>query len=72
MANIKIDKRLELFGKSKGEEMAQVAKAPLLGQLPLNPELAELCDEGAIERYDSDIVNSLGNFLLQAVSAKMK
>ncbi len=65
-----IDKKIELFGKSRGEEMAQAAKAPLLGQLPIDPELAKLCDEGNIESYDSDIINSLGESLLQAVSAR--
>jgi len=34
-----IDKRIELFGKSKGEEMAKATNAPLLGQLPIDPEL---------------------------------
>jgi hydrogenase maturation protease len=65
-----IDKRIELFGKSRGEEMAQASKAPLLGQLPIDPELAKLCDEGNIERYDSGIINSLGESLSQAVPAK--
>lgn len=32
-------KRIELFGSSKGQEMAKAARAPLLGQLPINPEL---------------------------------
>ncbi|HUV55769.1 MAG TPA: Mrp/NBP35 family ATP-binding protein, partial [Dehalococcoidales bacterium] len=37
-----IDKRIELFGKSRGEEMAQASSAPLLGRLPIDPELARL------------------------------
>ncbi len=53
-----IDKKIELFGKSRGEEMAQAAGAPLLEQLPIDPELAKLCDEGNIERYDSEIYNT--------------
>jgi len=65
-----IDKKIELFGKSRGEEMAQASKAPLLGQLPIDPELAKLCDEGNIERYDSGVINSLGKSLSQAVPAK--
>ncbi len=65
-----IDKRIELFGRSRGEEMAQAANAPLLGQLPIDPELAKLCDEGDIERYDAEIMNSLGQSLSQVVSAK--
>ena len=50
-----IDKKIELFGKSRGEEMARAAEAPLLGQLPIDPELAKLCDEGNIERYNAEI-----------------
>jgi Mrp family chromosome partitioning ATPase len=46
-----IDKKIELFGKSRGEEMAKAAGAPLLGQLPIDPELAKLCDQGNIEMY---------------------
>jgi len=46
--------KLELFGRSKGEEMAREADAPFLGQLPIDPELAQLCDEGEIERYNSE------------------
>ena len=65
-----IDKKIELFGKSRGEEMAQAADAPLLGQLPIDPELAKLCDEGNIERYDSDIMTRLGESIRQAVKDK--
>ncbi len=61
-----IDKRMEIFGKSRGQEMAQAAKAPLIAQLPLDPELAKLCDEGNIERYHSDIIKTLGD----AISGK--
>jgi len=67
-----IDKRVELFGKSCGEEMARVAQAPLLGQLPIDPELAKLCDDGNIERYNAEVVDQLGRSLSQALSAKTK
>jgi hydrogenase maturation protease len=65
-----IDKKIELFGKSRGEEMARAAGAPLLGQLPIDPELAKLCDEGNIERYNAGVTNWLGQAISQAVSAK--
>ncbi|HEY78217.1 MAG TPA: Mrp/NBP35 family ATP-binding protein [Dehalococcoidia bacterium] len=64
-----IDKRLELFGPSRGEKMAQSAGAPFLGQLPIDPELARLCDEGNVERYQADIVNSLGKSLSKVMDA---
>jgi len=62
-----IDKRLELFGPSRGEQMAQVAAAPLLGRIPVDPVLATLCDRGRIEEYQSEVVASLGNRLLSAI-----
>jgi len=65
-----IDKKIELFGKSRGEEMARAAQAPLLGQLPIDPDLARLCDEGNIERYDAEIISSLSKSLPQAIQAK--
>ena len=65
-----IDKKIELFGRSRGEEMAQTAQAPLLVQLPIDPELAKLCDEGNIERYDAETINKLGESLSQAISTK--
>jgi len=65
-----IDKKIEIFGRSRGEEMAHAANAPLLGQLPIDPELAKLCDEGNIERYDAEIVTRLGESLIQTISGK--
>ena len=67
-----IDKRIDIFGRSRGEEMARTTNAPLLGQLPIDPELAKLCDEGGIERYDDEIVTKLGESLIQAISAEGK
>jgi len=71
-----IDKRIELFGRSRGEEMAQAVKAPLLGQLPIDPELAKLCDKGEIERYNSDAFTAMARTLIQTlpqpISAKTK
>ncbi len=62
-----IDKRMELFGPSRGDEMAKVANAPLFGRIPIDPTLAALCDRGQIEQYQSDIVATLGASLLEAL-----
>jgi Mrp family chromosome partitioning ATPase len=63
-------KKLEVFGKSKGEEMAKASGAPLLGRLPIDPELAKLCDEGKIERYSSDAVSELFVNVAAALNGK--
>ena len=65
-----IGKKIEPFGRSRGEEMARAVKAPLLGQLPIDPELAKVCDEGDIERYDSEIVTRLGESLARELPAE--
>ena len=39
--------------------MAKVSGAPLRGRLPIESELAKLCDEGRIEKYRSDAVSEL-------------
>jgi Mrp family chromosome partitioning ATPase len=67
-----IDRKIELFGKSRGEEMAHAANAPLLGQLPIDPNLAKLCDDGNIERYDGEIVSSLADSLSKAIPARAR
>jgi len=59
--------RIEIFGSSKGEEMAEAAGAPLLGQLPIDPEIARLCDAGDIERYGSEPLTSFAEAFLQAI-----
>jgi len=65
-------KKLEIFGKSKGEEMAKASGTPLLAQIPIDPQLAQLCDEGNIEKYNSDILKTFADNFLQALSLKAK
>ena len=60
-------KKYEIFGQSKGESLARSAQAPLLGQLPIDPELARLCDNGQIEHYSGAAVASLGKALQTAL-----
>ncbi len=67
-----IDKKIEIFGKSRAEQMATAAQAPLLGQLPIDPELAKLCDEGNIERYDGEIVTKLGEAISRLIETETK
>ena len=67
-----IDKKIEIFGKSRAEHMASVVGAPLLGKLPIDPELARLCDEGEIERYNGEIVTKLGETLGQLIKTGTK
>lgn len=51
--------RIDVFGPSHAETRAQQLGVPLLGQLPLDPQLAARCDTGEIEQYESDRVNNI-------------
>ncbi|MGI6367650.1 MAG: Mrp/NBP35 family ATP-binding protein [Anaerolineae bacterium] len=46
--------RIALFGESKAQELADTIGAPLLGELPVLPGLAELADTGALEQASTD------------------
>jgi hydrogenase maturation protease len=60
-------KKLDIFGKSRGKELAKAAEAPLLGQIPVDPELAELCDSGDLERYSSKTFDELAKAFAKAL-----
>ncbi len=63
-------KRLEVFGKSRAEDMAKAAGAPLLAQLPIDPELARLCDDGDLEQYNSPLITDFGKAFVEAASKR--
>jgi Mrp family chromosome partitioning ATPase len=46
-------KRYEIFGPSHAEETAQRIGVPFLGRLPIDPEIAKLCDAGRVEDYEA-------------------
>jgi hypothetical protein len=62
-----LKKRMEIFGQSRADQMVQSANAPLLAQLPIDPELTRLCDEGKIEQYKSEVVEKLGTGLVNSL-----
>jgi len=47
-------KRYEIFGSSHAEEMAAWIGVPLLGRLPIDPQIARLADAGCIEEYAAE------------------
>ena len=38
-----------IFGQSQAQSVANYAKAPILAQIPLDPEISRLCDQGKVE-----------------------
>jgi Mrp family chromosome partitioning ATPase len=65
-------KKLDIFGESRASDMAKAAEAPLLAQIPIDPELARLCDDGEIERYSSELTDAFADALGRAIAAGTK
>jgi hybrid cluster-associated redox disulfide protein len=64
------NERYELFGPSNGRELVGMTGAPLLAQLPIDPKLAELCDAGRVESYESEAYTTLAHNFLNAMTIK--
>lgn len=59
-------KKRFIFGFTHSEEVAKTAHAPLLAQIPIDPEIAGLCDAGDVEKIRFDGLNALLNVFLKA------
>ncbi len=59
-----VEKPLHVFGPSRAVELTAALGIPLLGQIPLDPDLARLCDEGKIEFYRSKALEDFEKKLL--------
>lgn len=46
-------KRLEVFGKSKLDEVTEAFGLPVLARLPIDPKVAECFDSGLMETVDT-------------------
>ncbi len=56
-------KEISVFGESKLEEVAAKHELPILAKLPIDPELASLCDKGMIELYEGDYAEPIADHL---------
>lgn len=47
-------KKMEIFGSSRVQEMAEKYKLDTFARLPMDPAVARLCDEGRIEDFEGN------------------
>jgi hypothetical protein len=57
--------RIEVFGPSQALSTANQLGVPLLGQLPLDPELARRCDAGEVEKYAAESFRPIAGQVLE-------
>lgn len=58
-------KKHAIFGESHADEVAELALAPLLAKLPIDPSLAALCDSGQLEKADLPEIRKLAEMFLE-------
>ena len=54
-------KKISVFGQSHVDEIAAEYNIPVLGRIPIDPELADAVDKGQIEDYTGDYVGDIIN-----------
>jgi hybrid cluster-associated redox disulfide protein len=64
--------RYDVFGPSYALRVSELARAPVLAQIPIDPLKARLADEGRIEELDDPFGDLLTERLLNAVEALPK
>ncbi|MGA7356320.1 MAG: hypothetical protein WBW76_12900, partial [Candidatus Cybelea sp.] len=62
----------EIFGPSYAQRVAELAKAPVLARIPIDPRKAQLADEGRIEELDDATCDILAQGLLGELAARPK
>lgn len=50
----KCGEKISVFGESHIEDVAKEYELDVLGQIPINPEIAKACDAGKVESIDSE------------------
>jgi len=65
-------KRYDIYGPSYAQRVAELAGAPVLARIPIDPLKARLADDGKIEELDDPICDLLAERLLAAIEANPK
>lgn len=53
------DKKHQIFGESKIDEVAAEHNLQVLAKLPINPAIAKACDNGQVEEVELEVVNEM-------------
>ena len=64
--------RIEIFGPSRAQETSLQSNVSMLGNLPLDPELAVMCDQGRAEDYLNENFDQIANRVLKLVQSAME
>jgi ATP-binding protein involved in chromosome partitioning len=65
-------KRYDVFGRSYAESVAELAEAPLLARIPIDPVMLDFADTGRIDEFEGPICDTLAEALLAALAKNPK
>lgn len=63
---------IKLFGESKIEEVASKLGVKVLGKMPVDSSIAELCDQGQIEKLSHSYLDNAAEFIEETFRDKSK
>ncbi|HEY68156.1 MAG: ATP-binding protein [Chloroflexi bacterium] len=66
----KCGEKIEIFGPSRAFHTALRLNVPLLGQLPLDPELSRRCDAGEVEDYPTEVFEPIAKQVMERVPVR--
>jgi Mrp family chromosome partitioning ATPase len=61
--------RIEVFGPSQAAHTARLIGVPVIGQIPLDPELSWRCDAGEIEGYPTEVFAEIAEQVVKRTPA---
>jgi hypothetical protein len=56
-------KEIHLFGESKLEGIADKLGIKILGRMPIDPAVADLCDRGEIEKLNNESLAEAASYI---------
>jgi ATP-binding protein involved in chromosome partitioning len=62
-------KQYDLFGPSHAEAVAAQLGVPFLGRLPIDPQIAQLCDAGRVEDYPAEAFQPMADRIVELAPA---
>jgi Mrp family chromosome partitioning ATPase/predicted Fe-Mo cluster-binding NifX family protein len=62
------NKEIKLFGESKIDAVVQDLGTKVLGKMPIDPKIAELCDNGEIEKFDNEYLTDAVQYIENILS----
>lgn len=63
-------KEIQIFGESHVEEISREYNIPLIGRIPIDPQIAMLCDAGAVEDIEGSCLDGFAPLLKELYNKK--